>query len=104
MIARVCCVLLVAGLVLGMGFGGGLDHELGRDAPPHAVSELSQAAAPDSAEPSRMCTTGHAWALTAGSSLTPPPVRSGRMQPVHALRAVPKCDNAPPVQPPRTLA
>jgi hypothetical protein len=98
--AKVWCVLLVAGLVAGAMFGNGLKHQLVLDAPNYV-----QSAAPDSTEPSRLCTTaGFAWALPSGLALAPPlEMSNGALQSPRSLTAEPKCDDAPPVQPPRTL-
>jgi hypothetical protein len=99
-IARVWCVLLVAGLVAGAIFGNGLKHQLVLDAPNYV-----QTTAPDSTEPSRLCTmAGSAWALPAGLALAAPlELGNGALQSPRSLTADPKCDDAPPVRPPRTL-
>jgi hypothetical protein len=99
-IAKVWCVLLVAGLVAGAILVTGLKHQLVLDAPNYV-----QSTAPDGTEPSRLCTmAGSAWALPSGWALAPPLERSnGAPKLPRFLTAEPKCDDAPHVQPPRTL-
>jgi hypothetical protein len=101
-IARTFCVLLVAGLVAGAMLGTGPEHTAA--AGPSLSAQVHGTAA-DAAEPSRLCTAGHACALLVGAELmSPPSLSAGAMQPPRSLTASPKCDNAPPVQPPRTMA
>ena len=101
-IARSLCLLLAAGLVAGAMLGAEPHYKA---APDPSVSAQVHGTATETAEPSRLCTAGHACALLAGASPMPPPsLSAGAVQPPQSLTASPKCDNAPPVQPPRTTA
>jgi hypothetical protein len=102
MIARTLCLLLVAGLVAGAMLGTGPESKA---AATPSLSAQVQGTATETAEPSRLCTAGHACALLAGAApMRPPSLSAGTVQPPRSLTASPKCDNAPPVQPPRTMA
>jgi hypothetical protein len=100
-IARTLCLLLVAGLVAGAMLGTGAKYEVA--ASPSLSAQVHGAAA-ETAEPSRLCTAGHACALLAGAAPMPPGLSAGAVQPPRSLTALPMCDDAPPVQPPRTTA
>lgn len=100
LIARTLCLLLVAGLVASAMLGTGPEYKAAA-APSLSVQVHGTAA--DTDEPSRLCTTGLTCAFLAGAVLMPPPgLLAGAVQPPRSLTASPMCDNAPPVQPPRT--
>jgi hypothetical protein len=101
LIARTLCLVLVAGLVAGAMLAPGPGYEA---AAPSLSAQVHDKGA-ETAEPSRLCTAGHACALLAGAApMSPPGLSAGAMQPPRSLTASPKCDDAPPVQPPRTTA
>jgi hypothetical protein len=101
-IARTLCLLLVAGLVAGAMLGPGPKYEA---AATPSLSAQVHGTASDTAEPSRLCTSGLTCAFLAGAVLMPPPgLSAGAVQPPRSLTALPMCDDAPPVQPPRTTA
>lgn len=98
-IARTLCLLLVAGLVAGAMLGPGPRYQA---ASPSLAAQF-QGPATEKSEPSRLCTTVHACAFLAGAAqMAPPDVSAGAVPPPRSLTASPKCDDAPPVQPPRT--